>query len=357
MPVPGKTQVQHNYVLFPKGSCLAPLKGTTDAPEPLVFTIPATAPKQGTVGGSHAAQAGPYSDSYSELFHWALRTRLSAARSPVDIVSADPSKFHSAIPQAHRPKEKAVHIGAFRGSKDGFLFLLENGIFWGFKKPLLFIPLERVAAVSYTSVLQRTFNVVVEVFTGQGDDVEEVEFGMVDQADYEGIDESYVKRHRLQDRSMADRRKAKLELAENRVKKEGEEGEEGAQVSALEEAHMEDEQRLQDEEDEDEEDYDPGSDDSDGGSGSSSEEEDDEEGEGEGSEEEGEGEEGEGEEEAGDEEPEDDEMKEEEEEVEIKREPGGVAQAGLAAEDELAGVPNNEQQDDMELEETFDIVG
>ena len=286
-------------------------------------------------------------------------------------MSADPAKFHSAIPQSHRPKEKAVHVGAFRGSKDGFLFFLENGILWGFKKPLLFIPLARVAAVSYTSVLQRTFNMVVEVFTGNGEEADEVEFGMIDQADYEGIDESYVKKNRLQDRSMAERRKAKLELAENReVKKEGEEGaEEGGGVSALEAAQAEDEQRLQDEEDELEEDYDPGSDDDSDGSGTSSEEEDSdeegEEGDGEDEVEEGdEGEEGEDEEGEGEEEPEDDEMKVEEvkvEEVEVKREKpaGGVAQAGLAAgEDELSGAPYNGHYDDeMDLEETFDVVG
>lgn len=222
-----------------------------------------------------------------------------------------------------------------------------------------------MAAFSYTSILQRTFNIVVEVFT-EGDSTEEIEFGMIDQADYEGIDESYVKRKRLQDQSMAEARKAKLELAENKgVKKEGDEGPE-EQVSALEEAQREDEQRLQDEEDEEEEDYDPGSDGDSDGSGSSSEEDDeDEEGddeEGEGDEEEGEGdeeeEEGEGDAEGeGEEEPEDDEMKEE---VDVKREkPVGITQAGLAAveEDELAGVPDNGHYDEMELEETFDVVG
>lgn len=370
LPVPGKAQVQHNYILFPKGSCLAALKSTaSDAPEPLVFTIPATAPKQGTIGGRDAAQADPHSDAYHTLFHWAIRTRLRAAGSSADIVSADPSKFHSAIPQSHRPKEKAVHVGAFRGSKDGFLFFLENGILWGFKKPLLFIPLERVAAFSYTSVLQRTFNIVVEVFT-EGDNTEEVEFGMIDQADYQGIDESYVKRRRLQDGSMADARKAKLELAENKVKKEAEE-EPGEQVSALEEAQKEDEQRLQDEEDEDEEDYDPGSEGDSEGSGASSEEEDDEEDDEEDGddEEEGDGDEEEEVEEGDDDaegegeaegELEDNEMKEEE--VDVKQEEHvGIAQAGLAAEDddELSGVPYNGQHDEMEMEmdETFDVVG
>lgn len=368
LPVPEKAQVQHNYILFPRGSPLSALKTSSDAPEPLVFTVPAAAPKQGTVGGTHAAQAGPHSDAYHTLLHWALRTRLSAASNPVDIVSPDPTKFHSAIPQSHRPKEKAVHVKGFRGSKDGYLFFLPNGILWGFKKPLLFIPLDRVAAVSYTSVLQRTFNMVVEVFVGDGEATEEVEFGMIDQADYEGIDESYVKRNRLQDRSMADRRKAKLELAENMrgVKKEGEE-EEGAteRVSELEAAHQEDEQRLQDEEDEDEEDYDPGSDGDSEGSGTSSEEDSDEEGgeydedeDEEGEEGDGEGEgEGEGEVEEEDEEMEGAEEEEEEQKPKVKREPSvGVTQASLAADDELAGVPPG-GDDEMELEEKFDVVG
>ncbi|KAG4217576.1 hypothetical protein PC116_g33944, partial [Phytophthora cactorum] len=187
-----------------------------------------------------------------------------AAGNNVQIVAADPTKFHSKVRQPHRPKEAAVHVKAFRGSKDGYLFFLENGILWGFKKPLLFIPLEKIAAISYTSVLQRTFNMVVEVFTGENGDetTEEIEFSMLDQEDYGGINEDYVMRHRLQDRSMADQRKAKRELAENAKGKkdpdaEGEEangqtGEDG--MTELERAQMEAEQQLQDEEDEDEED-------------------------------------------------------------------------------------------------------
>lgn len=188
--------------------------------------------------------------------------------------------------QAHRPNEKAVHVKAFRGSKDGYLFFLPNGILWGFKKPLLFIPLGRIAAVSYTSVLQRTFNMVVEVFTGEGGDqkTEELEFAMLDQEDYQGIDESYVRRNGLQDRSMAEQRRAKMELAENMrngKKGAGAEGDAGGANGAdgmteLEraqaQAHAEEEQRLQDEEDEDEEDYDPGSEGDSEGEGETSDE-------------------------------------------------------------------------------------
>ncbi|KIH90033.1 negative regulator of DNA transposition protein [Sporothrix brasiliensis 5110] len=307
LPVPEKTQVQYNYILFPRHAALASLSKPTPAAaavaptvppppppttEPLVFTVPATAPKPGQVGGPSAGLAAAVSDSYTTLFHWAIEGQLRSAenvylaRQRTIIVAADPNVFHSAARQPFRPAEKAVHVRAFRGSKDGYLFFLPTGILWGFKKPLLFLPLDRIVAVSYTNVLQRTFNIVVEVDVGAGtgaDDNEEVEFGMLDQEDYGGISETYVQRHNLQDRSMAERRKAKRELAENaRGDKtaNGEGGADGGAAGASGDGVPDDgltelqraEQRLQDEEDEDEEDYDPGSDGDSDGSGSSDEE-------------------------------------------------------------------------------------
>ena len=252
------------------------------------------------------------SDSYKTLFHWAIEGQLRAASNvhlagrDHAIVEGDPRVFFSAARQPLRPAEKAVHVRAFRGSKDGYLFFLPTGILWGFKKPLLFLPLDRIVAVSYTNVLQRTFNIVVEVDTdvnvnvnenvsGEDSGHDEVEFGMLDQEDYTGISEMYVQRHRLQDRSMAEQRKAKRQLAENaRDAKADVDGEadgdgDGAQGDAVSRGQNDDgltdlqraEQQLQDAEDEEEEDYDPGSDGDSDGSGSSSEEE-EEEGQGEG---------------------------------------------------------------------------
>ncbi|KAH8168347.1 histone chaperone [Sarocladium implicatum] len=312
LPVPEKTQVQHNYVLFPKGTSL-PSKTNPPTAEPIVFTIPATSPKEGTIGGAEASEAAAVSDAYKDLFHWAIGKRLKSAGNPIPIISANPNKFHSKIRQGHRPNERAVHVNGFRGSKDGFLFFLENGILWGYKKPLLFIPLNRIAAISYTNILQITFNMVVEVFPADGDESanEELEFGMLDQQDYGGIDD-YVKDNRLQDRSMAEQRKGKLQLAENKAAKKGAEdgGADGAAngddgLTELERAQKDLEQQAQDEEDEDEEDYDPGSDDDTDGCGSSSEDDDDDDAEGgedgdEDDDEDGEG--GEGEEEEGKEE-------------------------------------------------------
>ncbi|KAM0425600.1 hypothetical protein ACHAPT_009131 [Fusarium lateritium] len=360
LPVPEKAQVQHNYILFPRGTCL-PSKTNPPTIEPLVFTVPATAPKQGTIGGPEAGAAAAVSDNYKSLFHWAFGRYLKSAGNNVDITSADPNKFQSMVRQPHRPNEKAVHVKAFRGSKDGYLFFLENGILWGFKKPLMFIPLNRIAATSYTNILQRTFNIVTEVFASEGDETEELEFSMLDQEDYGGIDD-YIKRKRLQDRSMAEQRKAKLELAENRGPKknveengaapDGEAGQDG--MSELQKAQLEVEQELQDEEDEDEEDYDPGSDADSDGSGDSSDddEDDDDEDDEEDEEEDGEGD-AEGEEEA---------AEEEEPQPEVAAPPPAAKPAkpakqvpvktGWAA---LRSVPRASESMDLD-EEKFDIV-
>ncbi|KAK7747556.1 hypothetical protein SLS62_009054 [Diatrype stigma] len=319
LPVPEKQQVQHNYILFPRNSYL-PTKNSATTADPLVFTVAAGAPKPGSIGGRNASAASAVSDSYATLFHWAINKCLQASHGgKVQVAAADPVRFRSVARQPHRPKEPAVHVKAFRGSKDGYLFFLEAGILWGFKKPLLFLPLDRIAAVSYTSVLQRTFNVVVEVFTEKGannndskkvkkesngetrgdeggegeeeeeeEETEEFEFAMLDQEDYAGINETYVARHGLQDRSLADQRKAKKQLLEN-AKKEasskkdggadgdanGHAGEEDDGLTELERAQREAELQLQDEEDEDEEDYDPGSEGESEGSGTSDDDDDD----------------------------------------------------------------------------------
>jgi Histone chaperone Rttp106-like len=194
------------------------------------------------------------------------------------IVEADVKLFASEQKQAHRPGEKAVHVKAFRGSKDGYLFFLPNGILWGFKKPMMFLPHERIAAVSYTSVLQRTFNLSVEVdmsVAGGEESKEEFEFSMLDQEDFAGID-GFVKRHGLQDKSMAEQRKAKR-LNVNVVKDEDGNVIGNAEAGELEKAAIEAEQEAVDLEDEEEEDYDPGSEGDSEGSGSSSEEEDEDE--------------------------------------------------------------------------------
>src|SRR5436309_11660314 len=87
-----------------------------------------------------------------------------------------------------------------------FLVFLPTCILWAFKKPLLFFAFAVIDSTSYTSVLQRTFN--LNIATRTSNKTQEFEFSMIDQADFSGID-AYVRGHGLQDASMAEQRRAK----------------------------------------------------------------------------------------------------------------------------------------------------
>jgi len=120
--------VQHNYVLFPRGSYLpSPKASNASSPdlEPLVFTVSAAAPKPNTVSGTMAGVAASVSDSYTALFEWALTTFLrSGGNTTTSIITADARVFHSAARQlAENAKKKADGgeggEGAEGGADDG----------------------------------------------------------------------------------------------------------------------------------------------------------------------------------------------------------------------------------------------
>lgn len=261
LPVPEKAQAQYNFCVF---------SATTDglATDQTVWTVPDTVPKDGIFVGLTTSQPG---GTYRTL----LITILNEALKPYKkrVIEPNIQEFASQVVQAHRKAEPAYHIKAFRGSKDGFLFLLPTGIFWGFKKPLELFSFDAVDSVSYTSVLQRTFNLNLAARVATDAEPQEFEFSMIDQADFAGIDD-YVRRHELQDASMAEQRRAKKlnvnGIKGEQAKQEGVDQEEGELEKATREA-----EDLEDEE-EDDENFDPGSEGESEGSGSGSEEDEDE---------------------------------------------------------------------------------
>ena len=258
LPVPEKAQAQYNFCI---------LSATADgiATDQIVLTVTDSVPKDGIFVGLTNSHPD---ETYRTLLITLLNEALKHYKKQV--IEPDRQEFASQAVQAHRKGEPAYHIKAFRGSKDGFLFLLPHGIFWGFKKPIEFFTFDTIDSVSYTSVLQRTFNLNVTARAAPDAEPQEFEFSMIDQADFAGIDD-YVKRHDLQDASMAEQRRAK-KLNVNGVKgeHEGADPEEGELEKATREA-----EDLEDEEGDDEN-FDPGSEGESEGSGSDSEEDEDE---------------------------------------------------------------------------------
>ncbi|KAL4961433.1 putative negative regulator of DNA transposition (Rtt106) [Aspergillus stella-maris] len=267
LPVPEKNQKQFNFCVIPRyADGINPPPEGESTPEAMVWTV-----NDGLAKSAFSGQRQQIGNGEGETAESLVCQVLNDNISHVRVVRPDAQEFSSAIPEAHRKGEKAYHVKAFRGSKEGYLFFLSTGIFFGFKKPLLFFAFESIDSISYTSVLQRTFNLNVVARAVGSDETQEFEFSMVDQADFSGID-TYIKTHGLQDASLAEARRAK------RYNINGAKTEETAEVEAAdnEESELQKAQReLEDQEDEDEEDYDPGSDGESEGSGSSSEEESD----------------------------------------------------------------------------------
>lgn len=154
----------------------------------------------------------------------------------------------------------------------GYLYFLPTGILWAFKKPLLFFAFASISSVSYTSVLQRTFNLVIATPPpadpdGPADAPEaepvEHEFSMIDQEDFAGID-AYVKKHALHDASMAEARRAQ---GTQGAKSQSGGTQANGQTSEDQENAAAEEGEDEDEEDEEGEDYDPGSEGESEGSG------------------------------------------------------------------------------------------
>ncbi|KAI7562723.1 hypothetical protein D0864_03756 [Hortaea werneckii] len=294
LPVPEKQQRQCNFVLLPKSGAVSP-SGTPC--EQVLLTLNEIAPQE-VISAQQKTEEG---DTLVSIAERDLSDML--AKYGKKITRPTEKEFASAIPQSHRKGEKAWHVKAHRGTKEGkqqqqkhttpptspvllrkstqakkkpsltesdetgYLWFLSTGILFGFKKPIAFFPFTSIDSISYTSVLQRTFNLVIAARDGpsphQTDDApepeaQEIEFSMLDQQDFAGIDE-YVKRHGLNDASMAAQRRAKMYNVNKEKKGDGEEGAEGngtgdggqEEESELQKA----EQQLQDDEDEEEEDY------------------------------------------------------------------------------------------------------
>lgn len=256
LPLPEKAQAQYNFCIFSTGH-------DGIASEQYVWTIPEAVPKDGSLEPEMIPQTNEtYRLLMLRMINDVLKRYKKRAVEPSD------HEFSSQVVQAHRKGEKAYHVKAFRGAKEGFLFFLPSGIVWGFKKPLEFFAFDSIDSVSYTSVLQRTFNLNIAARASADIEPQEYEFSMVDQADFAGID-SYVKRHGLQDASMAEQRRAK-KLNINGIKAEKDDQDRGEEIEGELQKATREAQDLEDEEEEDDENFDPGSEGESEGEGSSS---------------------------------------------------------------------------------------
>lgn len=111
LPLPEKAKRQHNFIVIPvNGDGVNPVPDSVTAPpEPIVWTF-AEATGKDVKEGEDPGPA-PIAAVINEC--------LAKEGVGKKVVFPDDKEFASAIVQSHRKGEKAFHVKAFRGSKDG----------------------------------------------------------------------------------------------------------------------------------------------------------------------------------------------------------------------------------------------
>ncbi|KAI8371880.1 hypothetical protein BD560DRAFT_395705 [Blakeslea trispora] len=218
VPTPDKATKCFTFVLFLKEEdCIM---FTTQEKGAIVYTEPSSGPSDYTL------------DTPDK--HIALASLLTKyIRLPITQPSEE--YFHSkGVSQSTGRQEDRTHVVAYLKAKDGYLFFLPTGILFGFKKPTLFFPKESLASNVITGITQRTFDLTLTlkpdgqilgtgIKTTREDDLETVQFSMIEQSEYGRID-AYTKRLGLNDQSMDEKLKAPV-----KPKKEEDDEEEGDQ--------------------------------------------------------------------------------------------------------------------------------
>lgn len=112
LPVPEKAKKQHNFVIIPvHGDGVNPVPESLQgsAPEPVVWTF------EEATGKNIVEGEDPGPAPIAEAIHHCL----IQAGTGKQVVFPDADEFASAIPESHRKGEKAYHVKAHRGSKEG----------------------------------------------------------------------------------------------------------------------------------------------------------------------------------------------------------------------------------------------
>jgi hypothetical protein len=111
--VPEKAQANYNFCVFPfNGDGVN--TAASDGAEQILWTVPNTVVKPTNVSGKVAVES---EDTYKSLLIRVLNRCLEQYQKQV--VVPNEKEFTSQTTQVYRKGEKAVHVRAFRGSKDG----------------------------------------------------------------------------------------------------------------------------------------------------------------------------------------------------------------------------------------------
>ncbi|KAJ5611609.1 hypothetical protein N7528_008714 [Penicillium herquei] len=295
LPVPDKAQKQFNFCIIPEYA-----DGVT-SPQPgmpafdcMVFTVP-DGPAKTAFSGSGEQIGHSEGETLENLIRNILNENLpnwpAPERQKNVKLESDQALNSEKVVRPHRSiflnkelmntrNEEAYHVKAFRGSKDGYVFFLRTGILFGFKKPLMFFSVDRIASYFITGVGNHSFdlNLLVKPINDTEGEHGKFEITILDFKDLDKLSE-YMKKYT----GLSDKGSFSEELRAPEHKNGKKRDASGTARAGAEEEESElrkavlDYENQEDEDESDGPDYDPGTEGESEGSGQSSDEESDDE--------------------------------------------------------------------------------
>lgn len=110
---------------------------------------------------------------------------------------SDPFNINSEINQSFL-------VSSYIKSKEGTLYFLPEHLLFGIKKPILILPISKIKSINYSTITRLTFSLTLIL-----DDDSKIEFSMIDQQEYDKINNYIVSKH-VNDKSLSDELKAKV---------------------------------------------------------------------------------------------------------------------------------------------------
>lgn len=119
LPVPEKAQRQFNFCIIPKnGDGVTTVPEGQPVPDTMVWTVPDGPPKAAFTGNGQRIEGSEHGEAL-------IRRMLDSGLGRTKVIRPDDREFVSATPEAHRKGEKAYHVKAHKGSKDGMFFCVQ----------------------------------------------------------------------------------------------------------------------------------------------------------------------------------------------------------------------------------------
>lgn len=115
--MPEKTQRQFNFCVIPV-NCDGINTPSDDEPafETIVWTVSDGPPRTAFLGsGTPVTESANLAETNESYLRHAMNDRLKQMK----VICPSEKEFVSPTPEAHRKGEKAYHVKAFRGSKEG----------------------------------------------------------------------------------------------------------------------------------------------------------------------------------------------------------------------------------------------